>query len=252
MDPGAGIVETPVGYVGRLLGAPVSGAVGALEAAGPKELGPAVAERIREGLGVMGAGIDISDAAIEASGLPKDSAAATVSRYIGGGAGLIIDFLLPIVPGAGAATAATRAAVQTARIEKALQPTSSVAKTAVANAARAAAGEAGRAIPFASRYISPEYGTDIYSRAITRFSDDATNIKSMEDLLVISERLDGDELKAFAAKAPDEKLEQLEEIWQTEGLRLGDETWEQAQVRLGKIADITDDTIYKRYKKIQP
>lgn len=204
-EAGAGIVETPLGYVGRLLGAPVSAGIGAIKALGPDTLGPSIAKGIREGAGVMGAGVDVADAAIEASGLPKDSGVASASRALGGGAGLIVDFLLPVVPGLGSAQAAAKAAGQTVALGKLLPKTykavttKELLKNAAKNAAKAAAGEAGRAVPFASRYISPEYGNDIYSQTIYKFGNDSMNNLNMAHALRLSQMIEDDlgSLKTF-------------------------------------------------------
>lgn len=120
-EPGAGIVENPVAYVGRMLGAPVSGMIGAAKGIfGPDEVKPAIAKAIRGGEAMMTVGTDISDASIEAAGMDRDEPLARASRYLGGGAGLIIDFLLPVVPGYSTAKAGLKAGIRSTKIRGAL------------------------------------------------------------------------------------------------------------------------------------
>ena len=103
--PGGMTIESPTMQAGRILGAPVSAIVAAGEAAvTDKEWSETVPERLRGGMGVMGAGIDMAnsgmDALEEATGekLPQDVRDKGV--LLGGGAGLVVDFMLPVVPGA--------------------------------------------------------------------------------------------------------------------------------------------------------
>ena len=148
-QPGEGIVETPLGYVGRLLGAPVSGMVGVVEGAvTSKDADTAAKERIREGLSVLGAGLSIADAAIEYSGLPKDDDAAKAARYLGGGAGLIVDFLLPVFPGINAASAGLKATRTSMAAEKALGKTSTVSAATLAGLKRSGAEVLKATAPF--------------------------------------------------------------------------------------------------------
>ena len=249
-DPGTGIVETPAAYAFRLLAAPVSAGVGVIESiVTDKPVSEAVAERIRGGLGVMGAGIDFAEAQIESANLPKDSAAATATRIAGGGAGLMVDFLLPIAPGLGAAASSFRAARQTLAIEKALGSTSSVAKTAAINAAKAAAGEIGRAIPFASRYVAPEYGLDVFSQSLTRYGQSADNIETMKDLVNIAEEVD---LKKLSDADEAARLIILEDAWKTKIQPQSGGTFDNWLLKTSKVSDATDPAIYGFIKSEMP
>ena len=103
--PGGMTIESPTMQAGRVLGAPVSAGVAALEAIDPdKELSTTVPERLRGGMGVMGAGIDMANSGMdtleEATGgkLPQDVRDKGV--LLGGAAGLVVDFMLPVFPGA--------------------------------------------------------------------------------------------------------------------------------------------------------
>ena len=257
-DPGGAIVETPLQVGLRFLASPVSAGVGVLEAGfgaigtpgvKVKPLDEAVADRIRGGLSAMGGGLDIAEAAIEASGLPKDSPYATTARIAGGGAGLIIDFLLPVVPGFGAATSSFKAASQTLAIEKALGSTSSVAKTAGLNAAKAAAGEIGRAIPFASRYVAPEYGLDVFSQSLTRYGKNGDNIETMKDLVNIAEDVD---LKKLSDADEAARLIILEQAWKTKVQPQRGGTFNDWLLKTSKVSDATDPAIYGFIKSEMP
>ena len=257
-DPGGAIVETPLQVGLRFLASPVSAGVGVLEAGfgaigtpgvKVKPLDEAVADRIRGGLSAMGGGLDIAEAAIEASGLPKDSPYATTARIAGGGAGLIIDFLLPVVPGFGAAASSFKAASQTLAIEKALGSTSSVAKTAGLNAAKAAAGEIGRAIPFASRYVAPEYGLDVFSQSLTRYGKNGDNIETMKDLVNIAEDVD---LKKLSDADEAARLIILEQAWKTKVQPQRGGTFNDWLLKTSKVSDATDPAIYGFIKSEMP
>ena len=257
-DPGGAIVETPLQVGLRFLASPVSAGVGVLEAGfgaigtpgvEVKPLDEAVADRIRGGLSAMGGGLDIAEAAIEASGLPKDSPYATTARIAGGGAGLIIDFLLPVVPGLGAATSSFKAASQTLAIEKALGSTSSVAKTAALNAAKAAAGEIGRAIPFASRYVAPEYGLDVFSQSLTRYGKNSDNIETMKDLVSIAEDVD---LKKLSNADGAVRLDIIEQAWKTKIQPQSGGNFNDWLLRTSKVSDATDPAIYGFIKSEMP
>ena len=248
-DAGTGIVETPVGYVGRLLGSPVSAIIGGVKGAvGPDTIKAEVAKSIREGDAVMTVGKDIADAASEAAGLPPDSEIAKGARWLGGGAGLIIDFLLPVVPGYGSARAGIKAGIQTAKIGEAMAtPTATVAKAVAWNAVKAAGGEAAKAVPFSSKYISPEYGQDIYSGALTRFATDEANLRTMENIIDVGNDLPpGFDKLEYGAKK-----DWLETYWDT-NLRYGNETFDEFQARTAKVADIYDPATYTSLKRSQP
>ena len=250
-DPGGTIVETPLAYALRLLSAPVSGGIALAEAAvTDKTVAEAVPERIKEGMAATGAGVDIAEAAIESAGLPKDSAAATAARALGGGAGLIIDFLLPIVPLPPIGQAG-KAAILSYKTTSALEPTVSVGRKvalAAQDAAKKAAGDTGRAIPFLARYVSPEFGNDVVSSAIARFGFDSTNLQSMADLVKLSDELPKD----FARLSPDDKASAIENIWQTSFKRSADETFLDFEQRMSKVGDIYDASTYKGLKRSQP
>lgn len=249
-DPGGAIVETPLQVGFRFLASPVSAAVGVIESAvTDKRLDEAVADRIRGGLSAMGGGLDFAEAMIEDAGLPKDSAAATATRIAGGGAGLIIDFLLPIVPGLGAATSSFKAASQTVAIEKALGSTSSVAKAAGLNAAKAAAGEIGRAIPFASRYVAPEYGLDVFSQSLTRYGKNSDNIETMKDFVSIAEDVD---LKKLSEADEAARLIILEDAWKTKVQPQRGGTFDDWLLKTSKVSDATDPAIYGFIKSEMP
>jgi hypothetical protein len=197
----------------------------------------------------MGAGIDFAEAQIEAANLPKDSTAATATRIAGGGAGLIVDFLLPIAPGLGAAASSFKAARQTIAIEKALGSTSSVAKTAAINAAKAAAGEVGRAIPFASRYVAPEYGLDVFSQSLTRYGQSADNIETMKDLVNIAEEVD---LKKLSDADDAVRLDIIEQAWKTKIQPQSGGTFDNWLLKTSKVSDATDPAIYGFIKSEMP
>lgn len=250
-DPGGTIVETPLAYALRLLSAPVSGGIALAEAAvTDKTVAETVPKRIKEGMAATGAGVDIAEAAIESAGLPKGSAAATAARALGGGAGLMIDFLLPIVPLPGIA-APTRAGILSYKTAGALDPTATVSKKAyeaASAAAKKAAGDTGRAIPFLSRYVSPEFGNDVFSSAIARFGSDQTNLQSMADLIKLSNELPKD----FARLSPDDKASAIENIWQTSLRRSAEETFLDFEQRMSKVGDIYDTSTYKTLQRSQP
>ena len=101
--PGGMTIESPTMQFGRALGAPVSAIVAAGEAVvTDKEISETVPERLRGGMGVMGAGIDITNSAMdtieESTGekIPEDVRNTFVMA--GGGAGLVVDFMLPVFP----------------------------------------------------------------------------------------------------------------------------------------------------------
>ena len=103
--PGGMTIESPTMQFGRALGAPVSAIVAAGEAVvTDKDISETVPERLRGGMGVMGAGIDMAnsgmDALEEATGGKLPEGVRKTGVYIGGGAGLVVDFMLPVFPGA--------------------------------------------------------------------------------------------------------------------------------------------------------
>lgn len=117
-SPLGGIIEPPAAYAGRILSAPVSGAVGVGEAiltSTPTELPGAltrtIPERIQAGESVTGAGRDIGAVAARLTGVEA-------LEPIGTGLGFVSEFIVNPIPGSGVAravtrtgTAATRAAI---------------------------------------------------------------------------------------------------------------------------------------------
>tara|TARA_R110000765_G_scaffold11738_6_gene37028 strand:- start:574 stop:6975 length:6402 start_codon:yes stop_codon:yes gene_type:complete len=107
-DEGA-VTESGLSVGARLLAAPISALVGVGEAAvTDKPMTETIPTQMQRGLGGMGGGLDIADAVAEATGVSEE--AHQTLRYIGGGSGLAVDFLLPIFPLARAATATVRGA----------------------------------------------------------------------------------------------------------------------------------------------
>jgi hypothetical protein len=248
-EPGGAIVESAPMYLGRLLSAVPSAYVGAVESIfSEKTLPEAVESRLRKGEGVMGAGLSIADEAIEGAGLPPDSTAATASRFLGGGAGLLIDFLLPVAPGFGSATAAIKAAAGTSKAERALGlSTSVVTANAAKNAARAAAGEAGRSIPFLSRAIAPEYGRDYYSKALDRYASNPENIEAMKDATAISTAISKEDLAKWNSEDFD-KVDALDRAWDTvKGTR--SESINDVLARTSNVGDLKDLDFHKSIRR---
>jgi len=248
-EPGGAIVESAPMYLGRLLSAVPSAYVGAVESIFSEKTFPeAVESRLRKGEGVMGAGLSIADEAIEGAGLPPDSTAATASRFLGGGAGLLIDFLLPVAPGFGSATAAIKAAAGTSKAERALGlSTSVVTANAAKNAARAAAGEAGRSIPFLSRAIAPEYGRDYYSKALDRYASNPENIEAMKDATAISTAISKEDLAKWNSEDFD-KVDALDRAWDTvKGTR--SESINDVLARTSNVGDLKDLDFHKSIRR---
>lgn len=186
--PGGTIVESPLGYTGRLAAAPVSAGVGLAEAAiSDKTAAETVPARIREGRAAMGAGYDIGKAASDAVGLSEEDPARQAAQYIGGGAGLILDMMIPIVPGYSAVRGAVGGGLKAATAGRAL---SIAPKYSILNAAlRGGFREAISDVPFLAR-LSPRLVDDIYSSSIVRFGEDATNRALMKDILKVSGEMD--------------------------------------------------------------
>ena len=102
-------IETPAAQVGRLMAAPTSMAVGAVESAVTgKPLLTAMAERTTKGMGFMGGGIDFGrwsgGALADALDLPADSESRenleTAGAFVGGALGFGGELLVPIDLGA--------------------------------------------------------------------------------------------------------------------------------------------------------
>lgn len=186
--PGGTIVESPLGYTGRLAASPVSAGVGLAEAAiTDKTAAETVPARIREGRAAMGAGYDIGKAASDAVGLSEDDPARQAAQYVGGGAGLILDMMIPIVPGYSTVRGAIGGGLKAATAGRALNITP---KYSILNAAlRGGAREAISDVPLLGR-LSPRLVDDVYSSSIVRFGEDAANKALIKDILKVSGEMD--------------------------------------------------------------
>ena len=202
---GGTVVESPVGYAGRLLSAPVSAGVGLAEAAiTDKTAAETVPARIREGRAAMGGGYDIGKAASDAMGLAEGDPGRQAAQYIGGGAGLILDMMIPVVPGSATVRGAISGAGKAAAASRAL---SIAPKYSILNAAlRGGAREAVSGVPLLGR-LTPRLVDDIYSSSIARFGEDVTNKALMKDILKVSGELDeaGDVAKLVKDKPAENK-----------------------------------------------
>ena len=202
---GGTVVESPVGYAGRLLSAPVSAGVGLAEAAiSDKTAAETVPARIREGRAAMGGGYDIGKAASDAVGLAEDDPARQAAQYVGGGAGLILDMMIPIAPGSATVRGAISGAGKAAAASRAL---STGSKYGMLNAAlRGGAREFVSGVPILGR-LTPRLVDDIYSSSIARFGEDVTNKALMKDILKVSGELDeaGDVAKLVKDKPAENK-----------------------------------------------
>lgn len=194
--PGGTIVETPLAYMGRLASVPASAAAGLGEAAiTDKPASETVPVRIAEGRGAMGAGYDIGKASSDAAGLGEDDIARQAAQYIGGGAGLVVDFLIPIVPGFNTAKTALQAGVKASAASRALSlaPKMSVTKAVLRGAGRGFVED----VPVLSK-LSPQLADDIYSSSIAKFGTDRTNQSIMKNILKVSGEMDAaDAVKAL-------------------------------------------------------
>lgn len=93
---GRGKMESLPVWASRVVMAPVSGLVGATEAAVTDKGMEAVSERVSGGMGMTGAGIDLGDGAADLMGLEEDSPFRTAMVWTGGGIGLAFDLAIPI------------------------------------------------------------------------------------------------------------------------------------------------------------
>ena len=137
---GETIESTPM-WAARLLGAPTSAAVGGIEAAvSDKPVGEAVPERIQEGLGFIGGGMDVGTALANTladqldweEGSDARRRLETAAKWGGGIAGLGIEFMIPMdlfvsdaakaVSLASRRMATARKAGQPMRIQEAFSP----------------------------------------------------------------------------------------------------------------------------------
>ena len=173
---------------------------------GQQPFGASYAQRVREGMGFMGAGADVADFAADAAGLPesfKESTAGTAARYLGGAGGLAFDLALPIVPGTTSLVRGVRAGAQASELGSALgmSPTSSALRAGINEAIRSARGGIGKTLPYGSRYnlrgryIFPEYVEgDIYGSVLARYSNDpgrqAQLMSFIDDTARITEKID--------------------------------------------------------------
>ena len=185
---GGATIENPLAYVGRLSSAPVSAGVGVVEGiTSDTPVVDAVATRVTEGLGMTGAGLSIAEASSDAAGLSKDDPYRELNAYIGGGAGLVADLLLPIVPGVGTVTKSIKTAAAAAVAERALgAKTASVAATAIKKGTLAGIREG---VPFAPRLIAAEKADDIVGSALGRYADSPVNRDNTLELIELSEEL---------------------------------------------------------------
>ena len=207
------IVESKLIYGARLLGAPVSAGVGAIEGlVTDKPIDEAVASRVTDSMGVMGAGIDISTILADELDEPQTIVGEVADWIYGdlsedekayrrnrlavsiGGAGLAGDFMLPIVPGLSAVKGATSGAIKGIKVAEALGDTGSVLRAAGEGAAvggLAGARDAGIAGKFTADMAEKAAGkagyelpSSIRVGAIERFAANPAN----QDLASLSIR----------------------------------------------------------------
>ncbi len=243
--PGGELIESPALYTLRTLAAPVSATAGVgervaeevLERApvlfpGPSEsvreaaredqdpLLSTIAERVKEGTAVMGVGTDIADFAAQAAGLsPQVQEEVTdVTRYIGGGAGLLVDFALKPFPGSGAATTGVKTAAQARQLGRALNlPRTSAVATGAKAAARRAVSDVGALVPggrkirLKGRNIFPEFVEgDLYADTLARYAGDAGKQGDAAVFLQTSARLENKGLLDDWTKlSPDQRRAKL-------------------------------------------
>jgi len=243
--PGGELIESPALYTLRTLAAPISAAAGVGERVGEEVLerapilfpGPSesvrkaaqsdqdpilstIAQRVAEGTAVMGAGADIADFAAEAAGLsPKVQEEVTdVTRYIGGGAGLVVDFALKPIPGSGAATTAVKTAAQARQVGRALNlPRTAAVATGLKAGLRRGVSDVGALIPggrkvtLKGRYIFPEFVEgDVYADTLARYAGDASKQADAAVFLQTSARLESKGLlDDWVSLTPDERRAKL-------------------------------------------
>jgi hypothetical protein len=210
---GGAVIENPLAYVGRLTAAPVSAGVGVVEGiATDTSVVDAVASRVTEGMSMTGAGVSIADASSDAAGLSKDDPYRELNTYIGGGAGLLADFLLPVVPGVGTVTKSIKTAAAAAVTERALgAKTASVAAQAIKKGTLAGIREA---VPFAPRLIAAEKADDVFGSSLGRFADSPVNRQNTIDFIDFSEELSTKGvLKDMKNATPDERRILIEQAY---------------------------------------
>jgi hypothetical protein len=243
--PGGTIVESPLGYTGRLAAAPVSAGVGLAEAAiSDKTAAETVPARIREGRAAMGAGYDIGKAASDAVGLAEDDPARQAAQYVGGGAGLILDMMIPIVPGYSTVRGAIGGGLKAATAGRALSITP---KYSILNAAlRGGAREAIADVPLLGR-LSPRLVDDVYSSSIVRFGEDATNRALMKDILKVSGEMDeAGDIAKLVKDDPDVNTPIIEDAMRRAGNGGSAEEFMASAKRLG--FDLEEAQIHNRIK----
>ena len=253
-QPGVGgkIVESAPAYALRMLGAPVSAAVGVGEAAlTSKTIGETVPERIVGGAGVMGAGVDIGEAIADELGYTKEAADAdnqakgkrAAITAVAGGIGLVADFMLPIVPGSDIAGVAGKAGAEAFQVEKALgTATGEALKGAAKQAGKAAIGEA-RAIPVVGKYVPFEYGKDAYSQGIAKYASNAANQQTMSDIIKIGDELESSEqISKFDKLTYDAKVDALKKAHGKIGSK---QSFDEFSKNSSAIGDILDSRLYK-------
>jgi hypothetical protein len=243
--PGGTIVESPLGYTGRLAAAPVSAGVGIAEAAiTDKTAAETVPARIREGRAAMGAGYDIGKAASDAVGLSEDDPARQAAQYVGGGAGLILDMMIPIVPGYSAARGAIGGGLKAATAGRALNiaPKYSILNAALRGGAREAISD----VPFLAR-LSPRLVDDVYSSSIVRFGEDAANKALMKDILKVSGEMDeAGDIAKLVKDDPDVNTAIIEDAMRRAGNGGSAEEFMASAKRLG--FDLEEAQIHNRIK----
>jgi hypothetical protein len=110
-------VEAPSIYAMRVLSAPTSAAVGAVEGVlSPMDVGAAIGRRIRQGEGFVGGGRDLGDMAGELAGFEQDAPQRVALRTLGAGLGLAGEFLVPLDLGATAVARAGSKALRSAQL----------------------------------------------------------------------------------------------------------------------------------------
>ena len=94
--PGGSMIESPTGYLGRLMSVPTGAAVGVAEAAlTDKTVGETVPERITGGFGFIGGGADVGNYIADELELPEDSLSRTLVVGAGGVGGFVGELLTP-------------------------------------------------------------------------------------------------------------------------------------------------------------
>ena len=252
-EPGVGgkIVESAPAYALRMLSAPVSGIVGAVEGAvTDKPMAETIPERIVGGAGIMGAGIDIGSSIADSMGYTEE-AAKTDNQIAGkrsaimavtGVMGLAGDFMVPVAPGSGLVRAAGKAGAEAYQVEKVLgAATGTALKGAAKQAGKAVVGEA-RVVPVVGKYIPYEYGKDALSKGISNYATNARNQQTMSDILKIGDELKSNgELKNWDKLDYNDKTKALEAAY----TKVGGSDYKAFEAESGKIGDIYNKDLYR-------